>query len=184
MSAAATDVDVPPDVQHINTTSDELLGVSTAPSDGTLEQQERGFGPPKGSNAEFGMVSLNSATTPGCAQGSSTRLLMNPVRVRGVCPPEIIVRILRQNHCRFQACYQTVLKGVSRTNNAVELAFEIDETGAVKSPRFAQTTLDVPQFEQCVLTSLQALAFPTTKGTTTVSANLRFQPVTPKKLKR
>jgi hypothetical protein len=155
-----------------------LMGVSEPRENEPNEHHDTGFGPPQGSVASFGMVNLTEASgDTSSTQQSSVQVRMGAVQVRGTQPPEVVVRILRQNYGNYRACYQKAFGPNAQTEGTVELLFDIDGNGVVSNARVGTSTLRDPKFSQCLLSGLHQLAFPTAQGSSTVQFRPTFHPV-------
>jgi outer membrane biosynthesis protein TonB len=97
--------------------------------------------------------------------------------VNGRLPPEIVQRIVRQNHERFLRCYKSALGRSPMLQGRVTTKFVIGRDGTV--PRSADGGSDLPDAEvvQCVIRGFQTLKFPEPEeGIVTVVYPLFFNP--------
>jgi hypothetical protein len=160
----------------IDTRTDGLLGVEPEPGDNDHLPVQAGFGPPAGSNAQFGMVNLTNPTSsnPSSAHGT-TIVRIGSVRREGTLPMEVVQRILRQNYGLFSDCYREALDRKPRLQGTVELVFNIDGQGAVFGARVGKNEIDDPKMSQCVVNGVPKLRFPApVKPPETVSFSATF----------
>lgn len=84
------------------------------------------------------------------------------VKVEGRLPPEVIQRIVRQNHGRFRQCYVDAFRGEARPTARVTVTFVIGRDGSVGS---ASAKGDGEAgLASCVARSFYGLSFPQPEG--------------------
>ena len=107
------------------------------------------------------------------------------VEVSGRLPPEVIMRIVRQNFGRFRFCYQDALKSDPQLSGRVTVKFQIDTSGAVASAADGGSDLASPATIACVVRAFTGLSFPQPEGgVVTVTYPIRFSPGQPAPAKR
>jgi hypothetical protein len=84
-------------------------------------------------------------------------------QVNGRLPPEVIQRIVRQNHGRFRLCYEAGLKDRPELEGRVATKFVIGRDGAVAMA--SEDASDLPaSVSACVVRAFSALSFPQPEG--------------------
>lgn len=97
--------------------------------------------------------------------------------VNGRIPPEVIQRIVQQNHGRFRVCYQEGLGRNPGLEGRVRVRFVIDPDGSVVNLENYGTDLPDPQVLICVLRVFERMTFPEPEGgIVTVTYPLMFSP--------
>lgn len=136
---------------------------------GTLN---RGMGP----GGEYGF-GKNHGRLPGTHSTKGFRMRTSKVEVSGRLPPQIIQRIVRQNHGRFRLCYERGLGGNPSLSGRVNVRFVIGRNGAVSNASNAGSTLPNSDVVACVVRSFYGLSFPKPEGgMVTVSYPIAFSP--------
>ncbi|HEY6460453.1 MAG TPA: AgmX/PglI C-terminal domain-containing protein [Polyangiaceae bacterium] len=79
-------------------------------------------------------------------------------------PPEVILRIVRQNFGRARLCYSAGLRGDPTLAGGVRVRFVIDKRGAVASVSDAGSTLPDKATVACVERMFTFLSFPAPSG--------------------
>ncbi len=84
-------------------------------------------------------------------------------RVSGRLPPEVIQRVVRQNYCRFRACYEVGLRTNPNLAGRVTARFVIGSDGAVSN---VSAGGDLPDagVKSCVASAFYGLSFPMPEG--------------------
>jgi hypothetical protein len=144
----------------------ESIGVGDV---GTLN---RGMGP--GGNYGFGN---GHGRVPGTHSTRGFKMRTPNVQVSGRLPPQIIQRIVRQNHGRFRLCYERGLGANPSLNGRVNVRFVIGRNGAVSNVSNAGSTLPNGEVVNCVVRAFYGLSFPKPEGgLVTVSYPIAFSP--------
>lgn len=113
----------------------------------------------------------------GVHRSPSPSVRMGATQVSGRLPPEVIQRIVRQNHGRFRFCYENGLRGTPALSGRVSVRFLIDRTGAVSQVMNAGSDLPAQSVVACVVEAFRELTFPAPEGgTVTVVYPLFFNP--------
>jgi hypothetical protein len=84
--------------------------------------------------------------------------------VSGRLPPEVIQRIVRQNHGRFRMCYEQGLVSNPNLEGRVAVRFVIDNTGAVSFAGNGGGDLPSSEVNACVVRAFYGLSFPAPEG--------------------
>jgi hypothetical protein len=99
------------------------------------------------------------------------------VGVDGRLPPEIIQRIIRQNHGRFRACYEPALLKNPSLAGRVTTRFVIGRDGAVTNVANGGADLPDASVVSCVTRAFYGLSFPQPEGgIVTVTYPITFSP--------
>jgi outer membrane biosynthesis protein TonB len=105
------------------------------------------------------------------------RVRAGQLAVSGRLPTEVISRILRQNHGRLRACYETGLRANPNLQGRVTTRFVIGRDGAVSVAANAGSDLPDARVVQCVIRTLHPLSFPQPEsGIVTVVYPVVFHP--------
>ena len=97
--------------------------------------------------------------------------------VSGRLPPEVIRRIVRQNHGRFRQCYEQGLARNPNLEGRVAVRFIIGRDGAVSNVSNGGSDLPDSQVVNCVIRVYYRLSFPQPEGgIVSVVYPLNFQP--------
>jgi len=97
--------------------------------------------------------------------------------VSGRIPPEIIQRIVRQNHGRFRNCYEQGLARNPNLEGRVQVRFVIGRDGAVSNVQNGGSDLPDATVIGCVVSAYYGLSFPEPEGgIVTVVYPIMFQP--------
>jgi hypothetical protein len=100
-----------------------------------------------------------------------------PVGVSGRLPPQVIQRIVRQNHGRFRVCYEKGLAANPSLAGRVNVRFVIGRNGAVTNVSNGGSSLPATDVVNCVVRGFYGLSFPTPEGgLVKVSYPLSFSP--------
>ncbi len=84
--------------------------------------------------------------------------------VSGRIPPEVIQRIVRQNHGRFRMCYERGLASNPNLAGRVAVRFVIDNNGAVSFAGNGGGDLPSSEVTSCVVRAFYGLSFPAPEG--------------------
>jgi pSer/pThr/pTyr-binding forkhead associated (FHA) protein len=84
--------------------------------------------------------------------------------VSGRIPPEVIQRIVRQNHGRFRMCYEQGLASNPNLQGRVAVRFVIDNNGAVSFAGNGGGDLPSSEVNSCVVRAFYGLSFPAPEG--------------------
>jgi hypothetical protein len=100
------------------------------------------------------------------------------VQVSGRLPPEVILRVVRQNADRYRLCYENGLRTHPKLAGRVAVKFEIGNDGAVKNLADGETDLPDAAVVACIHHVFVGLRFPSPEGGGTVRVifPLRFSP--------
>jgi hypothetical protein len=115
-----------------------------------------GFGPGGGNGLSRGrFVKQHKATSPNVRIAGTS--------VSGRLPPEVIQRIVRQNHGRFRACYESGLRTNPNLQGRVVASFVIGRDGTVANVSGGGDLPDSGVIS-CVTRSFYGLTFPQPDG--------------------
>lgn len=133
----------------------------------------RGMGP--GGDYNFG--SDHGRLTGSRPSRPSFRMRAATPTVSGRLPPQVIQRIVRQNHGRFRLCYEKGLGSNPSLSGRVSVRFVIGRNGAVSNVANAGATLASSEVVNCVVRAFYGLSFPQPEGgLVTVTYPLAFTP--------
>lgn len=100
-----------------------------------------------------------------------------PAQVSGRLPPEVIQRIVRQNHGRFRMCYEGGLARNPNLEGRVAVRFVIGRDGAVSNVGNGGSDLPDSAAVGCVISAFYGLSFPQPdNGIVTVVYPIAFSP--------
>jgi hypothetical protein len=85
-------------------------------------------------------------------------------QVNGRLMPEVIQRIVHQNHGRFRACYEAGLATSPSLEGRVEVKFVIARDGSVATASDGASDLPDAAVRACVVRAFAALSFPQPEG--------------------
>lgn len=128
-------------------------GADLAPSAARPTPEEPGD---SGTGDEDGRLGHASRQTLGIRAGA--------LQVTGRLPPEVILRIVRQNFGRFRLCYEKALETDSNLAGHVTVRFVIDRTGAVKEAKEDSTDMPDKKLSACIVRAFDSFAFPAPEG--------------------
>jgi hypothetical protein len=107
------------------------------------------------------------------------RIRLGATSVNGRLPPEVIQRVVRQNHGRFRACYADGLNRDPTLEGRVSVRFVIGQDGTVSNAANSGSDLPDPKVVACVVRVFEMTTFPAPEGgIVTVSYPLMFSPGT------
>jgi hypothetical protein len=102
---------------------------------------------------------------------------MGATTVSGRLPPEVIQRIVRQNHGRFRMCYQQGLARSPTLEGRLSVRFVIGRDGNISNINHGDSSLADAAVVSCVLSAFAGLSFPQPEaGIVTVVYPLMFSP--------
>jgi hypothetical protein len=84
--------------------------------------------------------------------------------VSGRLPPEVIQRIVRQNHGRMRLCYENGLRENPSLSGRISVKFVIGRDGSVATSALGESDLANEEVERCVVQSFAGLTFPEPEG--------------------
>lgn len=138
---------------------------------------------------DIGTIGHGAGTGPGqgfgrgtgrMGPGHGTRapvLRVGTTQASGRLPPEIIQRIVRQNHGRFRLCYEQGLTKNPNLEGRVTVRFVIGRDGAVSNAANGGSDLADSGVVQCVVGAYYGLSFPPPDGgIVTVVYPIAFSP--------
>src|SRR5690606_34957672 len=129
-----------------------------------------------GQDGEHGFGS-HHGRLPGNHSTRGVRMRTPNVEVSGRLPPQVIQRIVRQNHGRFRLCYERGLGANPSLSGRVNVRFVIGRNGAVNNVSNAGSTLPNGEVVSCVVRAFYGLSFPKPEGgLVTVSYPIAFSP--------
>jgi hypothetical protein len=108
----------------------------------------------------FGLGGFGDAGT----NTHAPQIRMEAVSVNGRLPPEVIVRIVRQNFGRFRLCYQHGLDASPALKGRVAVKFVIGADGSVTSVSGGGSDMPDPGVVGCVTAGFRNLSFPAPEG--------------------
>lgn len=133
-----------------------------------------GHGAGTGTGQGFG---AGAGRLGGAHRARPPEVRMGATTVSGRLPPEVIQRIVRQNHGRFRLCYENALRQNPNLMGRVNVRFEIRTDGSVGNVRDAESTIESAEMRSCVLRAFTLLNFPEPSGgIVTVTYPLVFTP--------
>jgi hypothetical protein len=147
----------------------DALGGGSPPSLSSSDQRLLGLitgAPPWQSATGFGQGGLNAPSHGAAVTPAGPSLREGVVQVSGRLPPEVIMRIARQNFGRFRVCYQNGLASNPGLTGRVTAKFHIDASGAVTSTADAGSDLPDSAVVGCVVNGFSNLSFPQPEGGT------------------
>ena len=113
----------------------------------------------------------------GSRRAKAPQMRAGETKVTGRLPPEVIRRIVRQNHGRFRQCYEQGLASNPNLQGRVAMRFIIGRDGAVSNVSNGGSDLPDSQVVSCVMRVYYRLSFPQPEGgIVTVVYPLNFQP--------
>ncbi|MEP7122785.1 MAG: AgmX/PglI C-terminal domain-containing protein [Byssovorax sp.] len=93
------------------------------------------------------------------------RIKTGATTVQGRLPPEVVLRIIRQNFGRFRLCYENGLRTNPKLEGKVTVHFVIENSGVVTSVSTAQgTDLKDKAMTKCLEKAFMTLSFPQPDG--------------------
>jgi Ca-activated chloride channel family protein len=113
----------------------------------------------------------------GAHKSGAPTVRMGATEVSGRLPPEVVQRIVRQNHGRFRLCYEQGLTQNPNLQGRVGVRFVIDRQGAVSNVMNAGSDLPDSGVVSCIMSGFYGLSFPQPEGgIVTVTYPLLFAP--------
>jgi hypothetical protein len=85
-------------------------------------------------------------------------------QINGRLPPEVIQRIMRQNHGRFRLCYEQGLKVQPTLEGRVAVKFVIGRDGAVAMAMDGGSDLADADVVACIVRAVTSISFPQPEG--------------------
>jgi TonB family protein len=125
-----------------------------------------GHGGGGGSGAGYGRGSGGRAAAPAIRAGAAM--------VKGSLGRQPIRRTIQRQINAVRACYERQLQSNPNLAGKVVVKFVIDGTGKVTSAVIAETTLNNPAVEQCLLKVFKRMTFPQPEGGGVVVVNYPF----------
>jgi outer membrane biosynthesis protein TonB len=114
---------------------------------------------------ERGNLGLSSSKPVPATNGKSKATMHEgATSVNGRLPPEVILRIVRQNFGRFRLCYENALKKKPKLSGRVATKFVIDRDGSVKMSQDNGSDLPDAQAVACIVASFGQISFPQPEG--------------------
>jgi hypothetical protein len=106
-----------------------------------------------------------------------SRVTEGTLQVSGRLPPEVVNRILRQNHGRLRACYEAGLRTNPTLQGRITTRFVIGRDGSVAAAANGGSDLPDAGVVMCSVRALYGLSFPQPEGgIVTVSYPVIFRP--------
>lgn len=87
-----------------------------------------------------------------------------PTKIIGGLSKEEIARVVRRHQSEIKYCYESELQKNPSLRGKVSVWWEIDPAGGVSDAKIAESTLDNPTAEQCLLTKIRKWRFPEPEG--------------------
>ncbi len=157
----------------INNALGGLNGTSMGDAGGAGGLGTRGTGPGGGGNA-LGIGGLGSGTGRGSGgQGdidlggrgkAGTKITPGKTIVEGGLSKEEIGRVIRRYLSQIKYCYEKELTRNPNLNGKIVTSFTIGGTGKVTDCDVAETSLNDPTVEDCVVKIIKRIQFPQPKG--------------------
>lgn len=85
-----------------------------------------------------------------------------------------VERVLQQSNPLLTGCYEPASPGQEELAGRVTVRFTIKRNGAVRSAEVADSTIQNPQIEQCLVGQVRTLRFPSPVGSSTVIVSYPF----------
>jgi len=138
----------------------------------------RGFGP-GGTPGGLGKDGWGTqhGQVPGSHRTSGPNLRSSELTVSGRLPPELIRRVVRQNHARFRGCYEAALMTNPNLTGRVGVRFVIGRDGSVMNVADGGSDVPDPKLVHCVQRAFYEIGFPKPEGgTVNVTYPISFSP--------
>lgn len=114
---------------------------------------------------------------PGGHKTKGPTMRVPTVTVGGRMPPEVIQRVVRQNHGRMRLCYEQGLARNPNLEGRVEVRFLIGSDGRVGSAALGSSTMPDSAVSSCVVSAFYSISFPSPDaGTVRVTYPISFTP--------
>lgn len=122
-----------------------------------------------------------SLTLAGPALAQSPRrhpqMTVGATQVSGRLPPEVIMRVVRQNFSRFRLCYENGLRANSNLQGRVSVRFVINRDGGVSNVSNGGSDMPDSAVVGCTVRAFYGLRFPQPEGgIVTVTYPIMFAP--------
>jgi len=137
-----------------------------------------GFGPggSPGGLGERGWGTQHGQVT-GSHRTSGPSVRSSELSVSGRLPPELIRRVVRQNHPRFRSCYEAALMTNPNLTGRVGVRFVIGRDGSVMNVADGGSDIPDPKLINCVQRAFYEIGFPRPEGgVVTVKYPISFSP--------
>lgn len=105
--------------------------------------------------------SLLDEMTPAKAAANSSE---TATQVKGSLPKAVIRRIMTQHLSKVKSCYEQRLAASPTLAGRVAVKFIISGTGQVQLAAVAETTIEDPEMESCVVEAVKRIKFPQPEG--------------------
>lgn len=140
-------------------------GIGTIGTIGTLGTLGHGGGSGTGQGSGSGGLT-------GSGRAKPPQVKMGVTTVTAGLPPEVIQRIVRQNHGRFRLCYENGLRSNPKLAGKVAVRFTIGKDGAATGVSVLKdTTMPDANVSACVTRAFAGLSFPRPDGGGIVTVN-------------
>ena len=114
---------------------------------------------PPSSEPEHG--SILDEMTPAKAAANSSE---TATPVKGSLPKAVIRRVMAQHLSKVKSCYEQRLASSPKLAGRVAVKFIISGTGQVQMAAVAETTVEDPEMESCVVEAVKRIRFPRPNG--------------------
>lgn len=149
-------------------------GSQGASTDGFAGMNARGTGPggPPGSG-----LSIGSIGGPGRPNGSPTGFGLNPNRKQTFSPgdgprqvigngleKDVVMAVIRRHQSEIKFCYEKELQQNAKLAGKIAVTWTIDASGGISDAQVAESGVDSPNVEACMLERIRRWKFPEPKG--------------------
>ncbi|MBL8918721.1 MAG: TonB family protein [Myxococcaceae bacterium] len=149
-------------------------GTGAASTDGLAGMDARGSGtggPPGGG------LSIGGIGGPGRPNGSPTGFGLNPGRKQNFAPgdgprqvigngleKDVVMAVIRRHQSEIKFCYEKELQQNAKLAGKIAVTWTIDATGSIADAQVAESGVDSPNVEACMLERIRRWKFPEPKG--------------------
>jgi hypothetical protein len=102
-------------------------------------------------------------------EGAPRHFCGQPREMSGGLSSEQVRKVVMSHTGALRACYESVARTNLELRGGVTIAWQIDESGSVTSASVAQTTLNNPPVEGCILRQVRSWTFPPSIAPTTIA---------------
>lgn len=149
-------------------------GTSASAADGLAGMDARGGGPggPPG-----GGLSIGGIGGPGRPNGSPAGFGLNPNKKKTFSPGEgprevigngldkdVVMSVIRRHQSEIKFCYEKELQQNAKLAGKIAVTWTIDASGTISDAQVAESGIDNPNVEACMLERIRRWKFPEPKG--------------------